>query len=121
MNVLPRSNDVHPSRYIPPTIKQEKEEREFSLSKKELLPFSHPLFDLRGRMQCDSEAAASQSESARLPECFNLFEVDPPQILAELIAEVRPPEREVHDRLQEPELIARVVAHAVDPAAKDRP
>src|SRR6266542_2575270 len=46
----------------------------------------------------------------RLPERFNLSEVDLLQVLAELIAEVRPPEREVHDRLQEPELIARVVA-----------
>ena len=47
-------------------------------------------------------------------------EVDAAQVVAELVGEVRPAQREVHDRLQESELVAGVVADAVDLAAVDR-
>ena len=43
------------------------------------------------------------------------------QVLAERLGEIRPAQREVDDRLQESELVAGVVADAVDLAAVDRP
>ena len=46
--------------------------------------------------------------------------VDRAQILAEGFREVRPPQREIDDRLQEPQLVAGVVPDAVDAAAVDR-
>ena len=39
----------------------------------------------------------------------------------ELVGEIGPPQREVHHRLQEPELVAGVVADALDLARVDRP
>ena len=43
------------------------------------------------------------------------------QVFRERLGEVRPPQREVDHRLQEPELVARVVADAFDLARVDRP
>ena len=45
----------------------------------------------------------------------------PLQVVAERLGQIRAPQREVHDRLQEPELVAGVVADAVDLAAVNRP
>ena len=50
-----------------------------------------------------------------------MFEIDPHQVLAEVIAQVRTTQREVHNRLQESELVSGIVSDAVDPAAEDRP
>ena len=43
------------------------------------------------------------------------------EVLRELSGEVRPPQREIHHRLQEPQLVARVVADAFHFAGVDRP
>ena len=43
------------------------------------------------------------------------------EIAAERLGQVGPPEREIHQRLQESELVAGVVAHAVNLARVDRP
>ena len=43
------------------------------------------------------------------------------QIRRELLRQIGPPQREVHDGLQEAELVAGVVAHALDLAGVDRP
>ena len=45
---------------------------------------------------------------------------DRPQILAERPREIRTPQREIHHRFQESELVAGVVAHAVDHARIER-
>ena len=50
-----------------------------------------------------------------------LLHIDGREVLRERLGEVRPPQREVHHRLQEPELVARVVADALDLAGVDRP
>ena len=76
-------------------------------------------------------AAASSSTPARgdqerspidaaLPSRSHLFQIDRQQVVAEGLGKVRAPQREVHDRLQESELVAGVVADAVDPAAVNR-
>ena len=44
-----------------------------------------------------------------------------PEVLPEFLREVGPPEREVDDRLEEPELVARVVSDALHLARVDRP
>src|SRR4249920_185800 len=56
-----------------------------------------------------------------LAERIHLFEIDPFQILTEVFAEIRPAKREVHDRLQESQLVAGVVAGALDTASVNRP
>ena len=48
------------------------------------------------------------------------IQIDRLQILGELRREIRPAQREVHHRLQKPELVAGVVPDAVDLAAVDR-
>src|SRR5690606_26439731 len=42
------------------------------------------------------------------------------QVRTELVGQVRPPQREIDDGLQKPQLVAGIVAHAVDAAAVDR-
>ncbi len=49
------------------------------------------------------------------------FEIDRAQVVGERLREIGPAQREIDDGLQEPELVARVVADAVDVAAVDRP
>ena len=48
-------------------------------------------------------------------------EAEAAQVVAEGLREVRPAQREIHHGLEEPQLVAGVVAHAVDLAAVDRP
>ena len=70
----------------------------------------------------DSEDdGAPSSEPAALLAYRSAFRSMLRRYSRELLGEVRPPQREVDDRLQEPELVAGVVADAVDVAAVDRP
>ena len=60
-----------------------------------------------------SEAGSEGCQPARLDHR--------PPGTRELVGKIRPPQREVHDRLQEAELVAGIVTHALDLARVDRP
>ena len=64
--------------------------------------------------------AQSRPERISVSGRARLGRVHDAQIRAEVVGEVRTPQREVDDRLQESQLVAGVVANAVDAAAVDR-
>src|SRR4051812_33413388 len=68
------------------------------------------------RSQLREPGLASLDAGSSLP-----LQIDSLQIVAKRAAEIRPPQCEVHDRLQKSQLVASVVTDAVDPASVDRP
>ena len=78
----------------------------------------------RGKPVSDSSRARGRASTTigRRGRCFDSGrQIEAYEVLAERLREIRPLQREVHDRLQESQLVAGVVPDAVDFAGVERP